>query len=557
MFERLELHSGEAAGLDSHHNIIMEIVEKAHEITYQVDLGTILRRSPTCDPSLAGALPTSLGKVGRYHSVSCALIDAARSPKYRVFNHIKVEILDPPTISWSFISRQSLSFDQTLQRISEVSVRSEALTRVRQQFESRASASCTSPWLVHAEIQLLSFYESNQTIRPPRMLCSSKSSCYLCHLFITTHGRFHVPSTHGTIYDRWMLSEWSSSNTVTVISQLNVMIEKRIRYFLNQKKLTFIHPNESVLRVYSPWSSCTTLSQNSIQSTSTTSRLSLQRSFVHDSGITSVAGVAPASTHCQQENTVEPNPKELERLTQDPGIFRDTNATALSFIEEQRTLQDPEFSATAIDIGLQSNQQQGFAQDLNRSLSPSRTSASSTCSQRTVRPACAPLSSLHLNRTQVPIDRNNDCMLNGSIDIVKDTQPAFVGLTRDTWNCSKLLPPDYSIKLRTDRVHLQLAKESKVDMESTAQTEPARNCWVGVKWLRLNNNPNPPHETLQLFDLDLLGIDDETVETGSNVHAKPLCLRRKNELLAIKFAFDDPPPEPIISGYEDEPRIRH
>ncbi|MCJ1387130.1 hypothetical protein MMC17_010259 [Xylographa soralifera] len=549
MFERLELHSREAAGLDSHHNTIMEIVEKAHEMIHQFDLGAILRTSSTCNPSFANALPKSLGKVGRYYSVSGALIDAARNPKYRVFNHIKVEILEPPTISWSFISQQALSFDQTLQRISNISVQSRKVASARQEFESRASDNCPSPWLVHSEIQLLVFYESNKTVRPPRMLCSSKSSCYLCHLYITTHGRFYVPSTHGTIYDRWMLSEWSSSSTNNVISQLNVMIENRIRYFLENENLTFIHPNESVLRAYTPWSSFTTLSHDSMQPTLITSRLSKRHSFIHDLETTSFAGIASASTRYQQQNTSEPNPEALERSIQDPGILEDANATVSRLVEEQKTLQELEVSATVVDVESQLYQQQ----DLNRSRTLSHTSASTTCSQLTLRPARASSSSLELDHTQMPSD---DRISNGSVDFVEDKHPAFINLARDTWNCFKLLPPDYCIKLRTDRVHLQLASERKAGMESVAaQTEPTRDCWVGVKWIHLNNNPGSSHETLQHFDLDLLGRDDKVVEAGPDVHAEPLCLRRRNDLVAIKFAFDGPPPELNVGDYENGLRV--
>ena len=546
MFERLELHPTEAAGLKSHHKIMMEIVKKAHEVTHQFDLGAILRSSITCDPSLAMALPKSLGKVGRYYSVSGALIDAARNPNYRVFNHIKVEILDPPTISWGFISQQSLLFDNALQRISKISTRSKNLTRAKQLFESRASVSCSSPWVVHAEIQLLFFYESNQTVQPPRTLCSSKSSCYLCHLFISTHGRFHVPSTHGTIYDRWMLSDWSSSNTLTIVSQLNVMIEKRIRFYLKQRKLTFVHPNESVLRAYTPWSSYTTLSRVSSQPKIIESHLCQQRSFIHDPETASCSGIVSASSHFQQEVTAKSNAKELERLTQVAEMLGDADATTTGFIEEHKRLQEPVVSAAAIGTGSQSNQQQDFAQDLNYSPSRSLTSISTGGSQRTLRPAKTPSSSLHLPHTPMIADRTDDCMPNGSSDIVKEQRSAFSALTRDTWNCFKFMPPDYSITLRTDTIHLHLVRESEADMENGTQTEPSRNCWVGVKWVRLGNNSNPPHETSRHLDLDLLGIDDEVVEAGSDVHAKPLCLRKRNNLLAIKFAFDDPPPEPNI-----------
>jgi hypothetical protein len=38
--------------------------------------------------------------------------------------------------------------------------------------------------------------------------CSSKSACYLCNLFFQLHSGFHVPRTHGRLYDKWILPYW-------------------------------------------------------------------------------------------------------------------------------------------------------------------------------------------------------------------------------------------------------------------------------------------------------------------------------------------------------------
>jgi hypothetical protein len=59
-----------------------------------------------------------------------------------------------------------------------------------------------SHWKVHAEIQLLFFYEAHPSRRRPRFICSSKSACYLCNLFFSLHGGFYVPRTHGRLYAR-------------------------------------------------------------------------------------------------------------------------------------------------------------------------------------------------------------------------------------------------------------------------------------------------------------------------------------------------------------------
>jgi hypothetical protein len=58
---------------------------------------------------------------------------------------------------------------------------------------------------VHAEIKLLFYYEFLNPSIPPRVICSTKKACYLCNLFFVVHGRFHVLSTHGRLYEKWTI----------------------------------------------------------------------------------------------------------------------------------------------------------------------------------------------------------------------------------------------------------------------------------------------------------------------------------------------------------------
>jgi hypothetical protein len=61
---------------------------------------------------------------------------------------------------------------------------------------------------VHAEIKLLFFYKIRPDKARPRIICASKSACYLCDLFIRVHGRFQTPTTFGKFNERWILRDW-------------------------------------------------------------------------------------------------------------------------------------------------------------------------------------------------------------------------------------------------------------------------------------------------------------------------------------------------------------
>jgi hypothetical protein len=73
---------------------------------------------------------------------------------------------------------------------------------------------------VHAEIQLAVYYDllHCQTVsspagphrpdfRLPRVIGTSKWLCFLCYLFLRSHGRFVPTNTHGRLYDQWTVPD--------------------------------------------------------------------------------------------------------------------------------------------------------------------------------------------------------------------------------------------------------------------------------------------------------------------------------------------------------------
>ena len=62
---------------------------------------------------------------------------------------------------------------------------------------------------VHAEIQLLTFYENFPKLvsLKPRVLGVSKAACYLCNLFLMNHGQFFFTKTHGQLYHQWTVPD--------------------------------------------------------------------------------------------------------------------------------------------------------------------------------------------------------------------------------------------------------------------------------------------------------------------------------------------------------------
>jgi hypothetical protein len=247
---------------------LMVLVQQAYEIVSEANLSATLAMSKTLDPSLKHHLLEAVAKLGRYYTVSCDLVSAARGRNRQLFRRVSattVDIFSPPgTLTQNTLSLknavQNIIGPQLAERRLETYFSARLATK-EEAFQSRLSTAKT-PWKVLAEIKLLFYYELHRTINRPRVLSSSKSACYLCNLFINIHGDFFTPRTHGRLYDRWILPDWPEGiepdrceKLTATINKFNTALEKRIRLTLDARRASFSYPNESVLIRRAHWSS--------------------------------------------------------------------------------------------------------------------------------------------------------------------------------------------------------------------------------------------------------------------------------------------------------------
>lgn len=202
-------------------SVVGEIVKQVHAFSLTTDLSRTLQTA-MIEPSLKAYLPEAIGKLGRYYSATSELVCAARHRNCRLFESIDVQPFQIPMPA-------SLSM---------------------------------SHWKVHAEIQLLFFYEVHPGRQRPRFICSSKSACYLCNLFFSLHGGFYVPRTHGRIYAKWILPDWMElpadryGEFGRISMQLKEIIDgKVLRASRSKRKKGYHYPKESVLLPLASWSS--------------------------------------------------------------------------------------------------------------------------------------------------------------------------------------------------------------------------------------------------------------------------------------------------------------
>jgi OTT_1508-like deaminase len=145
-----------------------------------------------------------LRKISQYVRACEELLRAAR--RYRVFSNIDFEfvdlqqggrrlsidaVCDADKIIEASCTRETLSRISSHQHLSELDTRKRIKARLGE--NSR----------LHAEIQLVLHFEQHPTLFRPRVICSSKSACYLCHLLLKIHNQYFIPSSHGKLYDTW------------------------------------------------------------------------------------------------------------------------------------------------------------------------------------------------------------------------------------------------------------------------------------------------------------------------------------------------------------------
>jgi len=130
-----------------------------------------------------------------------------------VFQDITVTAVSYQKVSRKSLRSQRDDFESILERLPKhnfIKRMSSHKAELQKEYEKKVGS--REQWNVHAEIQLLLSYETDRTDPRPRVIYSSKSACYLCCLFFDLHGRFKTPISHGRLYDKWLLPDWSSEH---------------------------------------------------------------------------------------------------------------------------------------------------------------------------------------------------------------------------------------------------------------------------------------------------------------------------------------------------------
>ena len=267
LFKQLEDIQEPSAASSEVQDVAMELIIQMHELASQTKLELALDCSKTLNSELKRSLPDHVRKLGRYYSVSYELICVVRSEEYSIFKSITVETAPTGRPSQPSNPDKNVHPLQALQNILRPgnAVQSRSLKSSLERCLGKpiqviideyrlAVADYYKSVKVHAEIQLLFFYELNSEKLRPRTICSSKSACYLCDLFFRLHGQHYVPRTHGRLYHRWTLPDWHiflpemrRREFDVLLKNFRDILKVKVRVALDRGPVRASHPNESTL----------------------------------------------------------------------------------------------------------------------------------------------------------------------------------------------------------------------------------------------------------------------------------------------------------------------
>lgn len=201
--EAMDSLDAQSSRLEEH---LLGLVKSIHSILlqYEDDLKLIPPTPGIWSGNATEALIERLRKVSHYIKACDDLLRAAR--RYGIFSRIAVEFVDLQQHG----KRVSLDAPSDIHEIIQASCTRETLSRVASccgksisDAKEHIKARLGQTSRLHAEIQLALYYEQEGRPLRPRVICSNKSACYLCHLLLQIHGQYYIPSTHGRLYDTW------------------------------------------------------------------------------------------------------------------------------------------------------------------------------------------------------------------------------------------------------------------------------------------------------------------------------------------------------------------
>ncbi|KAG8161159.1 hypothetical protein KVR01_009423 [Diaporthe batatas] len=155
-------------------------------------------------------------KLGRYYAATKAMLKLAVKQPH-IFTHIHIAPVKAPEPQSFSLGQQRTPLVTIVKKITKADpghlIEKLGQTWLTNDPEERLRRACRMMLTVHAEMQLLSFYDHNPHLTPRLLFMgTSKKACYLCHEFMSRHPlTIGVSASHQKLYPTWMPAPCSSA----------------------------------------------------------------------------------------------------------------------------------------------------------------------------------------------------------------------------------------------------------------------------------------------------------------------------------------------------------
>lgn len=176
------------------------------------------------------ALP--LAKIARYISATMFLVD--NEEVRSVLESLTVQIVKMSPVVTTRLEPGTNSLTKFAAELSMPEVPTQLLSRQLHTDQTGPSSISDENFLelvnskcaVHAEIQLLFDYELHGYRGNSRIINSTKRPCFSCALFVAIHGRFHMPTSHGRLYEKWTFPDGLRQLTGSTLEHMNTVMSQ-------------------------------------------------------------------------------------------------------------------------------------------------------------------------------------------------------------------------------------------------------------------------------------------------------------------------------------------
>jgi hypothetical protein len=146
----------------------------------------------------------SLHKIARYHSAIKSMVKLAAKQPEVLKNVCIQEIMAPDARRFSLLNEDSPL--NLIGGISEMTMEQLERHLATHDVEARLRKACRLSLTLHAEMQMVVFYEGNPTLTPQMpFIGTSKKACFHCHEYLLLHPlKLRVSACHQKIYPSWM-----------------------------------------------------------------------------------------------------------------------------------------------------------------------------------------------------------------------------------------------------------------------------------------------------------------------------------------------------------------